>query len=62
MIATIINTLVVIVCALLGNRLKRGFPDKLRRQLVQILGICVMLIGLRMALNGDNDLIVVLVL
>ena len=60
MIATIINTLVVIVCALLGNRLKRGFPDKLRRQLVQILGICVMLIGLRMALDGDNDLIVVL--
>lgn len=60
MIATVINTIVVIVCALIGNRFKRGFPEKLRGQLVQILGICVILIGLRMALEGENDLIVVL--
>lgn len=60
MIATIINTIVVIICATIGNRLKRGFPENLRRQLVQILGICVMLIGLRMALAGESDLIIVL--
>lgn len=60
MIATLINTFVVIICALIGNSLKRGFPEKLRGQLVQILGICVIVIGLRMALEGNNDLIVVL--
>lgn len=60
MIATIINTIVVIIGALLGNYLKRGIPEKLRGQMVQILGVCVILIGLRMALSGENDLIVVL--
>lgn len=60
MIATIVNALVVVVCALVGNFLQRGFPDKLRSLLMQALGLCVLVVGLRMVLDFSNDIVIVL--
>ena len=57
MIATLVNAAVVIACALLGNFLQRGFPDTL---LMQALGICIVVVGLRMVLDVSNDIVIVL--
>lgn len=60
MIATLVNAAVVIACALLGNFLQRGFPDRLRTLLMQALGICIVVVGLRMVLDVSNDIVIVL--
>lgn len=60
MLATLVNAGVVIICALLGNYLQRGFPEKLRTLMMQILGICIIVVGLRMVLDVDNDIVIVL--
>lgn len=60
MLATFVNAVVVIICALLGNLLQRGFPDKLRSLMMQVLGICIVVVGLRMVLDVDNDIVIVL--
>lgn len=60
MLATFVNAVVVIVCALLGNLLQRGFPDKLRSLMMQVLGVCIVVVGLRMVLDVDNDIVIVL--
>ena len=60
MIATLVNAVVVVLCALLGNFLQRGFPEKLRTLMMQILGLCVIVVGLRMVLDVSNDMIIVL--
>lgn len=59
MIATLVNAVVVVLCALIGNFLQRGFPDKLRTLMMQVLGVCVLVVGLRMALNVSNDMVIV---
>ena len=60
MIATLVNAVVVVLCALIGNFLQRGFPDKLRTLMMQILGVCIIVVGLRMVLNVSNDMVIVL--
>lgn len=60
MVATLVNAVVVVLCALLGNFLQRGFPEKLRTLMMQILGLCVIVVGLRMVLDVCNDMIIVL--
>lgn len=60
MIATIVNALVVIICAILGTFLQRGFPDRLRTLLMQALGVCIFVVGLRMVLDFSNDIVIVL--
>lgn len=60
MLATLVNAGVVIICSLLGNYLQRGFPEKLRTLMMQILGICIIVVGLRMVLDVDNDIVIVL--
>ena len=60
MVATLVNAAVVICCALLGNFLQRGFPERLRTLMMQVLGICIVVVGLRMVLDVSNDIVIVL--
>ncbi|MDO4281924.1 MAG: DUF554 domain-containing protein [Peptococcaceae bacterium] len=60
MLATLVNATVVLICALLGKTLHQGLSEGLKNLLLQILGICVCVIGLRMALDVSNDLVIVL--
>ena len=60
MLATIVNTVVVFVCALVGMFMSKGFPNQLRTLLLQILGLCVCVVGLRMVLKVENDLVIVI--
>lgn len=60
MIGTIVNMIVVLCCGLIGNQLKKGIPKDLRNLIMQVLGLCVIVIGMRMALAAENDLVIVI--
>lgn len=60
MIGTIVNMIVILLSGMLGNQLKRGIPKELRNLIMQILGLCVIVIGMRMALAAENDLVIVI--
>lgn len=62
MLATLINTVAIIVCAILGNFLQKGFPDSLRILVMQLLGLVTSVIGIRMAMKAENDLVIVIAL
>lgn len=60
MLGTIINSLAIVVGALMGSFLKGRFPENISTTLTQGLSLVVMLIGLSMALETKNLLIVTL--
>ncbi len=60
MLGTIVNTLTIVVGSLLGVLLRKGLPERLRNVVMQGLGLCVILIGLRGAIKTENEMIVIL--
>ncbi|MCF6096269.1 DUF554 domain-containing protein [Thermovorax subterraneus] len=60
MFGTVINSIAIIMGALLGNLLKGRFSENISTTLMQGLSLVVMLIGLSMALKTENLLIVTL--
>lgn len=59
MLGTIVNVLAVMIGAVLGILLKRGLPEGVRTLVMQANGLCVIVIGLRMALTSPNDVVLV---
>ncbi|AZK59338.1 membrane protein, putative [Candidatus Desulforudis audaxviator] len=59
LIGTIVNVAAICAGALVGVALKRGIPDRIKDTVVQGLGLAVILIGLKMALETQNPLIVI---
>jgi len=60
MLGTIVNAAAIIAGSILGNFLKGGFPENIKSTIMQGLSITVMLIGLSMALESRNILVVTL--
>lgn len=60
MLATLINAAAIVCCGIIGNVLRKGFPEALGKLIVDIFALSVLVIGARMALKGENDIIVVL--
>lgn len=58
MTGTLINAAAIIVGSLMGVLLKKGLPDRLKGTLMQGIGLGVLLIGFKMALQSENLLIV----
>ncbi len=58
MTGTLVNAAAIIAGSLLGVTLKKGLPDRLRQTLMYAIGLGVLLIGTRMALQSQNVLIV----
>ncbi len=58
-VATLINALAIILGALIGVLLGRNFPDRVRSIVYQGIGLCVLVIGIDMALSYDNIVLVV---
>ena len=59
MIATLVNMLAVIAGSLLGLCLKRGIPNQFKDTIMQGMGLATIVIGLKMAVSADNDIIVI---
>lgn len=60
MLGTIVNAGAIIAGALLGNLLRGGFPDKYKSVIMQGVSLAVILIGLSMALETQNVLVLTL--
>jgi uncharacterized protein len=60
LIGTIVNTLSIIVGSLIGLLFKGKIPEKYSKTLMHGIGLAVVLIGLKTALNTDAILIVIL--
>ena len=58
-IGSIVNALAIIGGSLIGCWLQTRFPERIRTIVFQGLGLCVMLIGVQMALKVENLLIVI---
>ncbi len=58
-IATLVNALAIILGSLVGVLIGRNFPDRVRSIVYQGIGLCVLVIGLDMALQYDNIIMVV---
>lgn len=57
---TIINVVAIVVGTGLGVTLKRGIPERFKSTVIQGLSLAIIVIGLQMALQTENVLIVVL--
>ncbi len=60
MLGTIVNTIAVIVGALVGLLLKKGLPDQLADALMKGLGLCTLYLGISGSLKGENSLILII--
>lgn len=60
MFATLVNMVAILLGAFLGMGLKRGIPDHVKNTIMQGLGLAIMVIGLKMAVGADNDIVVVI--
>ena len=60
MLGTIVNCLTIIGGSLIGILFKNGIPEKYNQTVMQAIGLCVMLIGVKSAL-GCNDLLIIII-
>ena len=59
-LGSVINALAILAGGALGLMLHGRLPEKMRQVVFQGLGLCVLVIGMQMALQGKNGLLVVL--
>lgn len=59
MLGTTVNLIAIICGGLVGVFFGKGFPDKLKTTVIQGIGLTVIIIGLQMALETNNVLIVI---
>ena len=57
---TIVNTIAVIIGALVGMLLKKGLPEKMSDTLMKGLGLCTLFLGISGSLVGENSLILII--
>jgi uncharacterized membrane protein YqgA involved in biofilm formation len=60
MIGTLVNTLAIVAGSLLGVSLRRGISDAYKETVIAAIGLAVLLIGLKSALQ-TNDLLLVII-
>lgn len=59
MLGTIVNTIAIVFGGLLGLIFGQALPDKIKRTVIQGIGLVVLLIGGSMALQTKNSLVVI---
>lgn len=60
MLGTIVNSLSIIAGSLVGIGFRNGIPEKYNHTVMQSIGLCVILIGLKNALGCDDLLIIII--
>lgn len=59
MLGTIVNTIAIILGGLVGLLFGQAFPEKIKKTVIQGIGLAVLLIGGSMALQTKNPLIII---
>ncbi len=60
MFAVIVNTIAIVLSVFIGLLLKKGLPKSLGESLMKGLGLCVIIIGIKGALETSNVLIMII--
>lgn len=60
MLGTIVNTIAVIIGALIGMILKKGLPEKMADTLMKGLGLCTLFLGISGSLKGENSMVLII--
>lgn len=60
MLGTIVNCLTIIAGSFVGILFRNGIPEKYNQTIMQAIGLCVILIGMKSALGCDDLLIVII--
>lgn len=60
MLGTIVNTIAVLVGAVIGLLLKKGLPERMADTLMKGLGLCTLFLGISGSLKGENSMILIL--
>ncbi|NLI14530.1 MAG: DUF554 domain-containing protein [Peptococcaceae bacterium] len=60
MVGTLVNAAAIVLGTLTGMFFKKGIPERVRRAILQGIGLAVLLIGLQMSLQTQQVLVVVL--
>ncbi|MCO1601427.1 DUF554 domain-containing protein [Desulfosporosinus nitroreducens] len=59
MLGTVVNTIAILIGGLLGLLFGQTLPDKIKKTVIQGIGLAVLLIGVSMALQTKNTLVVI---
>lgn len=60
MFGTVVNSAVIVIGAILGIFLRKGIPEKSKNTIMQGIGLAVVLVGIKMAIKADNELLVII--
>ena len=60
MLGTLVNTAAVLVGSCIGLLFRKGLPERFGQVIMKGLGLCVMYIGVKGALKGENEIIAIL--
>ena len=60
MLGTLVNTAAVLVGSCIGLLFRKGLPERFGQVIMKGLGLCVMCIGVKGALKGENEIIAIL--
>ncbi|HBI04496.1 MAG TPA: DUF554 domain-containing protein [Paenibacillaceae bacterium] len=58
LLGTIVNALAIIIGSLLGQTIN-GMKDNVKNSIVQVIGLCVVVMGIEMGLSSNNFIIVI---
>ena len=60
LLGAVVNAAAIIVCGLIGTLIGRGLPERFSDIVMKGLGLCVLIIGISGALEGENTLLMIL--
>ena len=60
MLAVIVNTVAVLIGALIGLLFKKGIPERIAGATMKAIGLCTIYIGISGSLKGENTLVLIL--
>lgn len=59
MFGVVVNTIAIIIGTLIGILFKKGLPDRIKTTVIQGIGLAVLLIGGKMAIETKNSIIII---
>ena len=57
---TVVNAIAILAGAMVGLFLRRGLPEKYQGSIMHGLSLCMLVIGMQMALKSENIIIVII--
>ena len=60
MLGTVVNTIAVVIGAVIGLFIKKGLSEKLTDALMKGLGLCTLFLGIQGSLRGENSLVLII--